>query len=724
MAYPPQRRSLVLGDRSSPPLSSPVYGRRSPGSPTSSQGSPYFRPTSARRSVAADPVKYPSIGSQSSIGRVAMTGHSGSSTSSYVSPRSSPRSSIPSRPITPSSYRPMTSKKGTIHEGWLQKHPRSVPNIFSSKKPYYFCLSNPTNPTLTYFEDGEAMQDVRKSYSVVNAVCSYENKNKGVIKLVLQDGKKTVILSAVNGNIELWIEAIEKCKYGRKASLVRSQSIRNHCIGFDKLLASYRTITSAAVDSDVDAADVSGLANCVQNLADPSQLALSKLKDLPSSAQFLTETLSGIWEAFDSDKDGYLNPRETEALVDGYFRSVQKHAPVQVEDSAKRVFRLFCDKELPKGYLTTVIAKAEKELEIFFAGLHKDIPNIAREMRCKMDSNGDGMVSRNEFMQTFLECSEISYLSTAIQGTVGDEIARQMRVLIDRQLKRPPGTCGLKNLGNTCYMNSAIQCLSSTVRFRQFFITETYKGFINPDNQYGTKGKLAEAFAELLRNMWTGKDDYSPAPFKKVLGSANDQFAGWGQEDSQELVSFLLDRLHEDLNKVSKKTYIELKDPPGATDTQLANMWWSHHIKQNLGVVVSLFHGQIRSVVTCLSCRRVSKAFDPMMYLSLPVSSSGRTDLSSCLDKYMGREEVRGKDEWFCSHCKTHRAFRKEVSLWKLPAHLIIHLKRFKYSMYGTITSKIETEVSFPHTFSPEPWLTRSLSDTISEYVFHFFKMF
>eukprot|EP01060_Flectonema_neradi_P015650 TRINITY_DN2228_c1_g1_i1.p1 TRINITY_DN2228_c1_g1~~TRINITY_DN2228_c1_g1_i1.p1 ORF type:complete len:828 (+),score=101.92 TRINITY_DN2228_c1_g1_i1:45-2528(+) len=718
MTSVPQRRSLGLGERASPPLGSPVYGRRSPaGSPTSS-GNPYYRPTSARRSVNAEAVRYPSIGSQSSMGRVSHTGHS-TSGASFASPKSSPRYSVPSRPTTPGSHSLPQSpnQRGILHQGWLQKHPRTSPtSIFSSKKPYYFCLSNLNNPTLTYFEDGEAMQEVRKSYSVVNATVTFENRSKGIIKLVLQGGKKTVILSASDGAIDGWVEAIEKCKNGRKSSLIRSQSIRNHCGGFDKLLASYRTITSSAVDSgNIDAADVNGLANCVQNLADPSQLALSKLKDLPSASHFLAETLASIWDAFDADKDGYLNPRETEALVDSYFRSIQKHAPVQVEDSARRIFRLFCDKDLPKNYLTTVIAKAEKELEVFFTELHKDIPNIAREMWCKMDRNGDGMVSREEFMQTFLECSEISYLSTAIQGTVGDEIARQMRVLIDRHLKRPLGTCGLKNLGNTCYMNSAIQCLSATVRFRQFFINETYKNFINPENQYGTKGKLAEAFAELMKNMWTGKDDYSPTTFKKVLGRANDQFAGWGQEDSQELVSFLLDRLHEDLNKVSKKTYIELKDPPGATDAQLANMWWSHHIKQNLGVVVSLFHGQIRSVVTCLSCRRVSKAFDPIMYLSLPVPASGKTDLTSCLDKYMGHEEVRAKDEWYCSHCKTHRPFRKDVSVWKLPAHLIIHLKRFKYSMYGTITSKIETEVSIPHTFSPEPWLSRSLSETISE---------
>ncbi|XP_073062094.1 ubiquitin carboxyl-terminal hydrolase 5-like isoform X3 [Primulina eburnea] len=181
------------------------------------------------------------------------------------------------------------------------------------------------------------------------------------------------------------------------------------------------------------------------------------------------------------------------------------------------------------------------------------------------------------------------------------------------------GLTGLLNLGNTCFMNSAIQCLVHTPEFARYF-REDYHQEINRQNPLGMVGELALAFGDLLRKLWApGRAPVAPRPFKAKLARFAPQFSGCSQHDSQELLAFLLDGLHEDLNRVKHKPYIKSKDADGRPDEEVADEYWANHIARNDSIIVDVCQGQFKSTLVCPLCSKVSVTFDPFMYLSLPL---------------------------------------------------------------------------------------------------------
>ncbi|KAL2320608.1 hypothetical protein Fmac_029577 [Flemingia macrophylla] len=203
-----------------------------------------------------------------------------------------------------------------------------------------------------------------------------------------------------------------------------------------------------------------------------------------------------------------------------------------------------------------------------------------------------------------------------------------------RDLENPYGTSGvttrgsfgsltgLLNLGNTCYMNSAIQCLVHTPEFARYF-REDYHQEINWQNPLGMVGELALAFGDLLRKLWApGRTPIAPRPFKAKLVRFAPQFSGHNQHDSQELLAFLLDGLHEDLNRVKQKPYIKSRDADGRPDEEVADEYWANHIARNDSIIVDVCQGQYKSTLVCPVCNKVSVTFDPFMYLSLPLQST------------------------------------------------------------------------------------------------------
>ncbi|KAI8612026.1 hypothetical protein BC830DRAFT_1039718, partial [Chytriomyces sp. MP71] len=279
------------------------------------------------------------------------------------------------------------------------------------------------------------------------------------------------------------------------------------------------------------------------------------------------------------------------------------------------------------------------------------------------------------------------------------------------------GAVGLRNLGNTCFMNSALQCLSNSAHLTSFFLSDRWKDELNPDNPLGMNGEVAQAYAHLVREIWKASGEghnneygarsnaVAPSLFKSTIGRFNQTFLGYSQQDSQELLQFLLDGLHEDLNRIKKKPYVEQPEMDGRPDAEIASKAWEIYRMRNDSQVVDLFQGEYKSRVECLDCGNWSVKFDPYMFLSVPVPERREVTVvvtafgSYCLKEW-SKEEIMGDDDtWYCPKCKEHKKIKKKLDVWSVPDTLVLHLKRFSQTGRGfrsMSSNKIDALVDFP----------------------------
>ncbi|XP_039281814.1 ubiquitin carboxyl-terminal hydrolase 4 isoform X2 [Nilaparvata lugens] len=252
-----------------------------------------------------------------------------------------------------------------------------------------------------------------------------------------------------------------------------------------------------------------------------------------------------------------------------------------------------------------------------------------------------------------------------------------------------PGLTGLKNLGNTCYMNSIVQCLSNTDELRREICQFSKEGGVLGGlvGHHPRPTPVALEVDKVVRKLWAGKHKSFPCDeLKSVVGKLKTSFRGCEQQDSHEFLTILLDWLHEDLNVPNQD--LEL----GGADEASGERAWGEFRRKNNSIVLDLFYGQLKSTVTCLTCAKQSVTFEPFSNLSLPLPNhvlSDRCTLHDCMELYLKEESISG---WNCPSCKTARAATKKIDISKLPPILVIHLKRFT----SNGARKKQTLVDFP----------------------------
>lgn len=292
----------------------------------------------------------------------------------------------------------------------------------------------------------------------------------------------------------------------------------------------------------------------------------------------------------------------------------------------------------------------------------------------------------------------------------------------------PRKRLGLKNLGNTCFMNSVLQSLSNIEEFCNVIATLPSldeKVLSSRDHKKSRQnGKvtdgviLTEELKKVLVALKQGdeKSAISPDSLFEAIWKVVPRFRGYQQQDAHEFLRYMLDRLHTELlqllpaYRVAQQSWKDELRPPKA---------------QSQSLVTSVFGGTLQSCVTCLTCQTTSKKHDPFLDLSIdippmytgPVRKSKEGDKSlnchihDCLQKFVEREELADSERFYCNTCKSKQPSTKQFRVRRLPTVLCLHIKRFRWTAYAR--TKIDTYIEFPlNGLDMSSYLLNNLSGT------------
>ncbi|KAJ1308891.1 hypothetical protein OPQ81_004578 [Rhizoctonia solani] len=243
------------------------------------------------------------------------------------------------------------------------------------------------------------------------------------------------------------------------------------------------------------------------------------------------------------------------------------------------------------------------------------------------------------------------------------------------QVGRHPG---FNNLGNTCFLNSVLQCLLHTPPLLNIVL----------DHQHNKTGFcMICLLRELARSSFFSKKRGTGMIINNLNKIAKGMRQG-RQEDAHEFLRYSVDALQRSALAIYSTT--SSKHPnSNKIPHALAETSWVH----------SIFGGRLRSRVSCRTCHHCSDTFDSLLDLSVEINRS--TSLIHALSQFVKPEVLSGEDAYRCEKCKKPVTAEKFMTIHEAPVCLTIHLKRF-----SPTGRKIVNPITYPEVLDLQKFMS------------------
>lgn len=244
----------------------------------------------------------------------------------------------------------------------------------------------------------------------------------------------------------------------------------------------------------------------------------------------------------------------------------------------------------------------------------------------------------------------------------------------DRQaLRTEVGYAGLRNLSNTCYLNSLFAQLFMNVQFRGIFLNSPSLDL----SKQNLVSELAKVFA-FMQNSYEKSVDPSGA-VEAITTYEGEQIDVSVQMDVDEFFNLLFDRLEGQIDGPAREVF------------------------------KSIYGGQLVQQVKSKECEHISERLEP--FSAVQVEIKGKARLEDSLRAYVEGEVLQGENKYSCTSCGRHVDAVKRACLKDVPDNLIFNLKRFDYDIMTGMRAKVNDEFQFPDTLDIAPYTLARLSD-------------
>ena len=253
---------------------------------------------------------------------------------------------------------------------------------------------------------------------------------------------------------------------------------------------------------------------------------------------------------------------------------------------------------------------------------------------------------------------------------------------------------GLNNVGSTCFMNATLQCLLHISELNLYFINEypnDCKVLNTKNSSSESKGYISLAYFNVVKGVFNNYNNfysnltYSPGEFKETIGTYNSQFQFYEANDSKDLILYLLQTIHEELNYFGDQPFpLNIMRPNQENRADAFNYFMTTYNIQNFSIISKLFYGTYENTVKCNNCNKVFFSYQKFEFISFSTYNyrNGVFNIYNGFQDNEATQKLKGDNQYFCTFCQHLHEGETCCKIIQPPLKLLINIDYGKNKMF------------------------------------------